>query len=58
MSAYISYRLDEVGLNMHYKWVIGSQYQIKGQYEVYSSIEHGNVIEYQMPIIQVRNQIG
>jgi len=45
MSAYISYRLDEVGLNMHYKWVIGSQYQIKGQYEVYSSIEHGNVIE-------------
>ena len=31
MSACISYKLDEVGLNMHYTWVFGSQYQNKGQ---------------------------
>jgi len=28
------------------------------KYEIYSSIEHGNVIEQQMPGIQVYNQIG
>ena len=30
MCACISYKLDEVGFNMHYKWVFGSHYQIKG----------------------------
>ena len=32
MYACISYKLVDVGLNMHYKWVFGSQYQIKGQW--------------------------
>ena len=31
MYACISYKLDEEGLNVHYKWVFGSQYQIKSQ---------------------------
>ena len=28
------------------------------KYEIYSSIEHGNVIEQQMPGIHIHNQIG
>ena len=38
-------------------WVsIPTQRSMK--YEIYSSIEHGNVIEQQMPGIHVHNQIG
>jgi len=38
-------------------WVsISTQGSMK--YEIYSSIEHGNVIEQQMPGIHVHNQIG
>ena len=34
MYACISYKLDEVGLTMHYKWAFGSQYQTKGQWSM------------------------
>jgi len=32
MYACVSYKLDEVG--MRYKWVVGSKYQIKGQWSI------------------------
>jgi len=37
MYAYISYKLDEVG--MHYNWVFGSQYQIKGQWSMKYTVQ-------------------
>ena len=34
MSACSSYKLVEVGFHVHYKWVFGSQYKIKGQWSM------------------------
>ena len=58
MSACISYKLGKRRLkHAQYmsSWVSISR-SIK--YEIYSSIDHGNVIEQQMPGIHIHNQIG